>query len=182
MPQSSPPTPARPLATLEAVLERITYANDETGYTVARVLPARAADRPAPSSGEPLVTVVGNLLGAQPGESLRLQGRWTSHPQYGRQFAVEHYTTVLPATTQGIQRYLGSGLIKGIGPRLAERIVARYAVETLRIIEEEPERLVEVGGLGPKRTERITRAWAEQKAIKEVMVFLQGVEVSTAWP
>jgi exodeoxyribonuclease V alpha subunit len=180
MQQSSLPAPARPLAILDAVLERITYANDETGYTVARVLPARAADRPAPSSGEPLVTVVGNLLGAQPGESLRLQGRWTSHPQYGRQFAVEHYTTVLPATTQGIQRYLGSGLIKGIGPRLAERIVAHYAVDTLRIIEEEPERLTEVDGLGPKRKDRIIYAWAQQKAIKEVMIFLQGVGVSTS--
>src|SRR5690606_18711688 len=101
-------------AVLEAVLERITYANEETGYTVARVATDRSRD---------LLTVVGPLLGAQPGESLRLQGRWTSHPQYGRQFEVHSYTTVLPATVQGIRRYLGSGLIKGIGPRLAERIV-----------------------------------------------------------
>ena len=157
---------------LQAVLERITYANEETGYTIARV----ATDR----SGSDLVTVVGALLGVQPGESLRLVGRWGSHPRYGRQFEVESYTTVLPATIQGIERYLGSGLIKGIGPRTAGRIVGHFGVDTLRVIEEEPGRLVEVPGLGPKRTAMIGRAWEEQKAIKEVMVFLQGVGVSTS--
>src|SRR3954470_18370084 len=157
---------------LDAVLERITYANEESGYTIARV----ATDR----SGSDLVTVVGALLGVQPGESLRLVGRWGSHPKYGRQFEVESYTTVLPATIQGIERYLGSGLIKGIGPRTAARIVGHFGVETLRVIEEEPGRLVEVPGLGPKRTTMIGRAWEEQKAIKEVMVFLQGVGVSTS--
>src|SRR5512146_852980 len=92
-------------AVLEATLERITFANEETGYTVARVDPGRGGE---------LVAVVGALLGAQPGETLRLRGRWGAHPQYGRQFQVEDYTTVLPATVQGIRRYLGSGLIKGI--------------------------------------------------------------------
>jgi exodeoxyribonuclease V alpha subunit len=158
-------------STLEAVLERITYANQETGYTVARVTTNRSSD---------LLTVVGPLLGAQPGESLRLQGRWTSHPQYGRQFQVEAYTTVLPATIQGIRRYLGSGLIKGIGPKMAERIVDHFGPATLEVIEQAPGRLVEVPGLGPKRTAMITAAWAEQQAIKEVMVFLQGVGVSTS--
>ncbi|HKO86780.1 MAG TPA: AAA family ATPase, partial [Actinomycetota bacterium] len=164
-------TRAAPPATLDAVLERITYANQETGYTVARV----ATDR-----GSDLLTVVGPLLGAQPGESLRLRGRWTSHPQYGRQFQVETYQTMLPATIQGIRRYLGSGLIKGIGPKMAERIVDHFGEDTLRLIEEEPGRLIEVPGLGPKRTRMITAAWEEQQAIKEVMVFLQGVGVSTS--
>src|SRR5690242_18497515 len=168
-------TLSHPMATLEAVLERITYANEETGYTVARV-----SARGVTTSGGELLTVVGNLLGAQPGESLRLEGRWKSHPQYGRQFEVQHFTTVLPATIQGIRRYLGSGLIKGIGPKMAERIVAHFDTDTLRVIEEEPVRLVEVPGLGPKRTAMISRAWEEQKAIKEVMVFLQGVGVSTS--
>ena len=172
MPQHPTPASPPPLATLEAVLERITYANEETGYTVARVS--------ARGSGAELLTIVGNLLGAQPGESLRLQGRWKSHPQYGRQFEVASYTTVLPATLQGIRRYLGSGLIKGIGPKMAERIVAHFEVDTLRVIEEEPERLIEVPGLGPKRTAKISAAWEEQKAIKEVMIFLQGVGVSTS--
>lgn len=124
--------------------------------------------------------MVGALLGAQPGESLRLHGRWASHPQYGKQFVVENYTTVLPATIQGIQRYLGSGLIKGIGPRFAERIVEAFGVDTLEVIENSPARLIEVPGLGPKRTKKIAAAWEEQKAIKEVMVFLQGVGVSTS--
>ncbi|MGW4898271.1 SF1B family DNA helicase RecD2 [Kitasatospora sp. NPDC004240] len=164
--------PPRQLAQVDGVLERITYANEETGYTVARVDIGRG--------GNDLLTVVGALLGAQPGESLRLFGRWGSHPQYGRQFTVENYTTVLPATVQGIQRYLGSGLIKGIGPRFAERIVERFGVDTLEVIENEPGRLIEVPGLGPKRTKSIAAAWEEQKAIKEVMVFLQGVGVSTS--
>ncbi|WP_432124010.1 SF1B family DNA helicase RecD2 [Streptomyces sp. C10-9-1] len=159
-------------AVLEGVLERITYANEENGYTVARVDTGRGA-------GE-LLTVVGSLLGAQVGESLRMEGRWGSHPQYGRQFTVENYTTVLPATVQGIRRYLGSGLIKGIGPRIAERIVDHFGTDTLEVIEQEPARLVEVPGLGPKRTALIGAAWEEQKAIKEVMVFLQGVGVSTS--
>ncbi|KIF00577.1 helicase [Streptomyces sp. RSD-27] len=159
-------------AVVEGVLERITYANEESGYTVARVDTGRGA-------GD-LLTVVGSLLGAQPGESLRMEGRWGSHPQYGRQFSVENYTTVLPATIQGIRRYLGSGLIKGIGPRIADRIVEHFGTDTLDVIEAEPKRLIEVPGLGPKRTKLIGAAWEEQKAIKEVMVFLQGVGVSTS--
>jgi exodeoxyribonuclease V alpha subunit len=158
-------------AVLEAVLERITFANEETGYTVARVDPGRGGD---------LVTVVGSLLGAQPGESIRMRGRWGSHPQYGKQFHVDDYTTVLPATIQGIRRYLGSGLIKGIGPVLADRIVTHFGVDALDVIEHEPQRLIEVPKLGPKRTKLIAAAWEEQKAIKEVMVFLQGVGVSTS--
>lgn len=159
-------------AVVEGVLERITYASEESGYTVARVDTGRGA-------GD-LLTVVGALLGAQPGESLRMEGRWGSHPQYGKQFTVENYTTVLPATIQGIRRYLGSGLIKGIGPRIADRIVEHFGTDTLDVIETEPARLVEVPGLGPKRTKLIGAAWEEQKAIKEVMVFLQGVGVSTS--
>jgi exodeoxyribonuclease V alpha subunit len=152
-------------------LERITFANEETGFTIARVDVGRGGD---------LVTVVGALLGAQPGEALRMRGRWGSHPQFGRQFHVDDYTTVLPATVQGIRRYLGSGLIKGIGPKLAEKIVDHFGVEALEVIETAPERLIEVPKLGPKRTKLIADAWEEQKAIKEVMVFLQGVGVSTS--
>ncbi|WP_245833764.1 SF1B family DNA helicase RecD2 [Streptomyces aidingensis] len=169
----SPPQPGAPRrAVVEGVLERITYANEENGYTVARVDTGRG--------GGELLTVVGALLGAQVGESLRMEGRWGSHPQYGRQFMVENYTTVLPATVQGIQRYLGSGLIKGIGPKTAERIVEHFGTETLEVIEADAERLIAVPGLGPKRTALIAAAWEEQKAIKEVMVFLQSVEVSTS--
>ncbi|MFD8205614.1 ATP-dependent RecD-like DNA helicase [Streptomyces sp. NPDC059695] len=157
---------------MTGVLERITYANEESGYTVARVDTGRGA-------GD-LLTVVGALLGAQPGESVRMEGRWGSHPQYGRQFHVDNYTTILPATIQGIRRYLGSGLVKGIGPVFADRITRHFGLDTLDILEEAPARLIEVPGLGPKRTKNITAAWEEQKAIKEVMVFLQGVGVSTS--
>src|SRR6516162_8100286 len=166
------PVPVPEVSLLDGVLERVTYANPETGYTIARIGPAHG--------GSDLITAVGPLLGAQVGESLRLRGRWTSHPKYGRQFEVHSYTTVLPATTQGIQRYLGSGLIKGIGPVMAERMVAHFGVDIMHVIEDSPDRLIEVAGLGPKRTALITAAWAEQKAIKEVMVFLQGVGVSTS--
>ncbi|WP_186780600.1 ATP-dependent RecD-like DNA helicase [Streptomyces sp. CBG9] len=167
-----PPQDQPRLAVLEAVLERITYANEENGYTVARVDTGRG--------GGELLTVVGALLGAQPGEALRMEGRWGSHPQYGKQFTVENYTTVLPATVQGIRRYLGSGLIKGIGPRIADRITEHFGIDTLDVIETDAKRLVEVPGLGPKRTKMIAAAWEEQKAIKEVMVFLQGVGVTTS--
>ncbi|WP_328683231.1 SF1B family DNA helicase RecD2 [Streptomyces sp. NBC_00343] len=165
-------TGERHLAVLEGVLERITYANEENGYTVARVDTGRG--------GGDLLTVVGALLGAQAGESLRMEGRWGSHPQYGKQFTVENYTTLLPATIQGIRRYLGSGLVKGIGPVFADRITQHFGLDTLQIIEDEPKRLIEVPGLGPKRTKKIAEAWEEQKAIKEVMLFLQTVEVSTS--
>jgi len=154
------------MAVVEGMLERITFVAEETGYTIARLATER--------SGADLLTVVGSLLGVQVGESLRLVGRWGSHPRYGRQFQVHSFTTVLPATIQGVRRYLGSGMIKGIGPMMAERMVDHFGLDILRIIEEEPARLVEVRGLGPKRTKRIAQAWEEQKAIKEVMVFLQG--------
>ena len=165
------PAPTPLFATLEGTLERVTFASEETGYTIARL---------APSRGGELVTVVGNLAGANPGESLRLTGRWTSHAQYGRQFQIVSYTTVLPATIQGIRKYLGSGLIKGIGPVTAERIVATLGTDALRVIEEEPARLLEVPGLGKVRQARIVSAWAKQQAIKEVMLFLAEVGVSTS--
>jgi exodeoxyribonuclease V alpha subunit len=158
-------------AVLDGVLERVTFANPETGYTIARIAPER---------GSELITAVGPLLGAQVGEFLRLRGRWSSHPKYGRQFEVQSYATVLPATAAGIQKYLGSGLIKGIGPVMAERMVTHFGVDIMHVIDHEPGRLIEVDGLGPKRTAMIAAAWAEQKAIKEVMIFLQGVGVSTS--
>ena len=166
-----PPAATAPSAVLEGVLEHITYSNQDTGYTVARVATERGGDP---------VTVVGPLLGAQAGEHLHLEGRWRNHPMYGRQFEVRSYRAVLPATVQGIRRYLGSGLIRGIGPKMAERIVDQFGADTLRVLEEDPGRLRSVPGLGPMRTAMIEQAWEEQKAIKDVMVFLQGVGVSTS--
>src|SRR5579862_8456812 len=180
VPQPAPQSQQPPAAVLDGVLERVTFCNPETGYTIARVAPDRGTGRGPVSAATELITVVGPLLGAQVGESLRLRGRWSSHVKYGRQFDVHSYTTVLPATEQGIRRYLGSGLIRGIGPVMAERMVAHFGVDIMHVIDDEPDRLVEVPGLGPKRSARIKDAWAEQKAIKEVMIFLQGCGVSTS--
>ena len=157
--------------TLQGSVRRITYVNPETGYSVIRLA----------AKGHPeCVTAVGNLASVNVGESLRLAGFWTTHSQYGRQFKVLDYQTVLPATVEGIRRYLASGLIKGIGPVTARRIVDCFGLETLEVIEQQPERLLEVAGVGSKRAAMITSAWEEQQQIKEVMLFLQSHEVSTA--
>jgi len=162
--------PAPPPAQLEAVIERITYQSEETGYTVARVVDNRNR----------LITVVGNLLGATPGESVRLEGRWTVHPKHGRQFEVQRFRLTLPATAHGVEKYLGSGLVRGVGPVSAKRIVEHLGAETLEIIDSHPERLLDVPGIGPVRLRAITSAWAEQRSIREVMVALQDVGVSPA--
>ncbi len=163
-------------------VERITYYNAENGYSVIRLKPdQRGMLRfPYASGREALVTVVGNLPEVNPGEWLRLRGRWSSHSEYGRQFQVQHCEQALPATVEGIKRYLGSGMIRGVGKVMAERIVDRFGEETLDVIDQEPERLSAVLGIGPKRIGGIKKAWQEQKAIKDVMIFLQSHGVSTA--
>ncbi len=163
---------------LRGVVERITYHNEETGYTVAKVTPEKRG--PAAFGRDYQVPVVGNMLGVNVGESVELTGRWTIHAEYGKQFVVESMRTVLPATVAGIEKYLGSGLIRGVGPVTAKRIVKHFGVETLTMIEEQPHRLNEVPGVGRVRTQMITAAWEEQKAIKEVMLFLQSHGVSTS--
>ena len=163
---------------LRGVVERITYHNEETGYTVAKVTPEKRG--PTAFGRDYQVPVVGNMLGVNVGESVELTGRWTIHAEYGKQFVVESMRTVLPATVAGIEKYLGSGLIRGVGPVTAKRIVKHFGVETLTMIEEQPHRLNEVPGVGRVRTQMITKAWEEQKAIKEVMLFLQSHGVSTS--
>jgi exodeoxyribonuclease V alpha subunit len=161
---------ATPLTTLEGVLERVTYVNEETAWSVVKVaVPGRKG----------LVAAVGNLLGVQPGESLRLRGRWTVDRTYGEQFRVESYVTLKPATLVGIEKYLGSGLVRGVGPVMARRLVERFGLATLEVIDQAPERLREVEGIGPVRSARIGRAWVEQRQIRDVMVFLQAHGVST---
>ncbi len=159
------------LQKLSGVIERITFYNEENGYTVARFVPDGKSFT---------VTVIGNLMGASVGESLALEGIWTNHPTHGRQFEIRKFTVQLPATIEGIRKYLGSGLIKGIGPVTAKRIVDHFGLDTLDVIENEITRLNEVGGVGAKRVEIIQRGWAEQKQIKEVMMFLSAHGVSTA--
>ena len=164
--------PASSHSTLEGVLERIVFFNEENSFTVARLQVPGKKD---------LVTIVGALSLPTPGETLRLKGQWIVDTKFGQQFRVESCLSVLPATIIGIQKYLGSSLIKGIGPIMAKRIVEKFGLETFDIIEDNPERLAEAEGIGPIRTERITSAWQEQKEIREVMVFLQGHEVSPAY-
>ncbi len=160
-------------ALLTGIVERVTYFNPENGYSVLRLT---VNGQPEP------VTVVGNLPEVTPGESLRLTGQWTTHTDYGRQFKAETCEQVLPATVEGIRRYLGSGLIKGVGPRTADKIVQTFGADTLTVIDATPHRLREVPDIGQKRYTAITLAWEQQKAIKEVMVFLQshGVSVGLA--
>ncbi|MDP6775691.1 MAG: ATP-dependent RecD-like DNA helicase [Candidatus Latescibacteria bacterium] len=158
---------------LRGTVERITYQSPETGYTVARL-------QREGGSGQP-VTVVGEMLALSPGECVVLEGDWANHSQYGRQFKISTYQTVVPATVAGIRKYLGSGLIKGVGPVTARRIVDHFGAETLRVIEETPDRLTEVEGLGRKRAEMILRAWEEQREIHNVMLFLQSHDVGTGY-
>lgn len=127
-----------------------------------------------------LTTIVGNLAGLSPGEHLSLDGRWTVDPKYGSQFRVEQARTTVPATVDGIEKYLGSGFIRGIGPVMARRIVRVFGADALNIIENSPEKLAQVDGVGPKRIAMIAKAWVEQREIKEIMVFLQSHGISAA--
>jgi len=160
------------LAVLQGQIERITYTNDETGYTIAKLKVYGQRD---------LVTIVGNLMAPTPGEIIKMKGEWANHPKYGEQFKIVHYKTTTPASVYGIEKYLGSGLIKGIGPVMAKRIVKKFAKETLDIIEKDIERLAEVDGIGEKRIGMIKRAWEDQKEIREVMLFLQTHGVSSGY-
>lgn len=172
-----------PVDTLTGSVERITYYNPENGYTVLRLRPEHQKGmHAAPKSSlsfDGLATVVGNLPEVSPGEFLQLQGQWSRHPTHGSQFKAEVCEQTLPATLAGIQGYLGSGMIKGIGPKLAERIVGKFKEDTFDVIEQTPGRLLEVPGIGMDRTGKITKAWLEQKQVKEIMVFLHGHGVST---
>ncbi len=157
--------------TLHGILERIVFENPDTGYTVGRFF----------ARGHPeQLTVVGNLAAVNPGESLILQGTWVNTTRYGRQFKIERSETILPANIVGLRKYLGSGLIKGIGPKMAARIVNKFGMDTMDVIEQTPEKLARIPGIGKKRVKRIQQAWEAQREIKNVMLFLQSHDVSTA--
>ncbi|RMH17087.1 MAG: ATP-dependent RecD-like DNA helicase [Acidobacteria bacterium] len=153
---------------MEGVVERVVYSNEENGWSVVRLS--------LPQRGE--ATAVGHLLGVQPGESVRLEGRWVRDPTYGEQFRAESYLTVEPATLAGIERYLASGLIPGIGDKHAAALVRHFGLDALEVIDRQPERLTEVPGIGKVRSRRIREAWGEQRAVRDVMIFLQGHGVS----
>ncbi len=157
---------------LTGQIERITYTNEETGYTIAKLKVQDLWD---------LVTIVGNIPSPSPGEILDLKGEWVHHPKYGDQFKIHSYKTTVPATVYGIRRYLGSGLIKGLGPKMADRIVNKFGEKTLDVIEHQIQRLEKVEGIGTKRIALIQQAWKDQKKIREVMLFLQSHGVSTGY-
>ena len=153
-------------------LERVTYYNEETTYAVLKVKVKGHHD---------LVTVVGNILSPILGEILHITGEWTSHPQFGKQFKAVSCKSSVPTTIMGIEKYLGGGLIKGIGPVMAKRIVEAFGDKTLEIIEESPDKLCTIEGIGKHRVKMIFDAWKEQKEIRSVMIFLQSHGVSSAY-
>ncbi len=158
-------------ARLQGVVERITFTSEENGYSVIKLHVPGERD---------LVTAVGKFASVTPGETLLMEGLWGNHARFGRQFQVERYETSAPSTVPGIRKYLGSGLIRGVGPKMAERIVARFGEATLDVIENEPDRLREVDGIGKRRIAWIKKAWEEQKEIRSLMVFLRSNGASAA--
>ena len=161
-----------PLITIEGYLERITYFNEDTHYTVARL---------KPSGLNSTVTVVGYLAGVSPGESIRINGRWDTHPRFGQQLKIDTFEVTLPAGVDGIRTYLGSGIIKGIGPSLASKLVKAFGAETLEVIEQHPQRLVEVDGIGDAKAASIQDAWSQHHALRGLMQFLQKMGVQTSY-
>jgi exodeoxyribonuclease V alpha subunit len=164
--------PVNPLEVVTGILERVTYHNEENGYTVGRLAVEGARD---------LLTIVGSFSNPVVGECLVCEGRWMAHREYGRQLSVERYSVSKPATAFAIEKYLGSGLIKGIGPVMAKRMVDLFNLETLDIIENDPRKLLRVEGIGEKRIGMIQKAWHEQREIRNVMLFLQSHGVSATF-
>ncbi|NOX32882.1 MAG: ATP-dependent RecD-like DNA helicase [Deltaproteobacteria bacterium] len=156
------------MITIKGILERLTYRNPDNHYTIAKLRIAKISDP---------VTIVGYLAGVFEGESLEVSGKWTSHPKYGDQLKVEVYKVVLPATVSGIRKYLGSGMIKGVGKSLADKIVDHFKERTLDIIENEPEKLKEIHGIGNAKKKFIEQAWNKHHAVRRVMQFLQDNDV-----
>src|SRR5215831_3074100 len=162
------------MPTLEGSIESIVFRNEDNHYTVARF---RTKDN-GRLFRDDLTTIVGTLPGVHVGELLSVEGEWEKDPKYGRQLHVRSFTQRLPASIEGITRYLSSGLIKGIGPKKAKFIVEHFGEQTLAIIEQQPERLSEVKGVSAKDREQIMRSWAEQSEVKELHLFLQSYNVS----
>jgi exodeoxyribonuclease V alpha subunit len=165
-------SPAPDMITLDGTVERIVFRNQDNDFTVARFA-VEGADGPA--------TAVGTLTGVLEGQPLRLRGTWIDDKRFGRQFKIDSYQTRSPETLLGIERFLGSGVINGIGPELARRLTAKFGLDTLRVVEEEPNRLIEVEGIGPHRAARLSHAFAEQRHLQDVMVFLRGHGVTAAF-
>lgn len=170
---SNNPQPTTPdgLEMLDGVVDKISYINEENGYTIGRLKVPRQKQ---------LVTIAGHLPAVNVGEGLRVEGKWVQHPHYGRQFQVVRYQTAAPGTVAALKKYLGSGLLKGVGPVMADHIVNTFGLSTLEVLENEPTRLNEVPGLGARKALAIADAWAERRALKDLMAFLQEQGLSVA--
>jgi exodeoxyribonuclease V alpha subunit len=150
---------------LEGTVERVTYHDEDSGYTVARLSQEELE--------QDLLTVVGHFEKIHPGETYQLRGSWVKHPRYGRQFQVNTYAIQVPSTLEGIERYLGSGLIKGIGPSLSKRIVAAFGLQTLEVFDKEPEKLKKIHGIGEQKFKKLVSSWQDQKQVKDLVMFFQ---------
>ncbi len=157
---------------IEGQLERITFRSKENHFMIAKLREAKTNS---------LVTVLGHFPEPRPGELLRLRGRWETHPRYGQQFKVTAFEVLLPAGVEEIRRYLTSGLIKGVGPKTAERLIAHFGEEALGVIEQSPHRLTEVNGIGDDKAQRIAQAWQEHHAVRALMGFLQDHGLKPAY-
>lgn len=174
----SPVNKPEQIETLTGILDRITFRNEENGFTIARFETTAKGQSRRESE---LITLVGHLADVPVGSTLSVTGSWTRDPRYGRQFSSSSHTILRPNTENGIRRYLGSGLIKGIGPKFADRIVKHFGLETLDILEKDPGRLSEIAGLGRTRVEEIKKAWRAQKEIHQIMIFLQSHNISASF-
>ncbi len=161
-----------PTNTLEGCLERITYFNAENHYTIAKLKTSKTHN---------MVTIVGTMAAVNPGQILKIKGTWETHPRYGQQFRIISYEVVLPATIHGIRKYLGSGIIKGIGPSMANRIVSCFGAKTFEIIEKHPEKLLEVKAIGQAKATLICNAWKDHHIARSLMQFLQSMGVQPAY-
>ena len=160
------------LTELSGQIEKITFTNEENGFTIARV---------KVDGSRGVVTVIGTMMAPMAGEILEMRGEWSTHPKFGEQFKILEYKTKVPVTLYGIRKYLGCGMIKGLGPVMAGRIVDKFGKITLDLIENDIQRLAEVEGIGKKRIAMIARAWDEQREIRDVMLFLQSHGVSSGY-
>ena len=157
---------------LTGQIERITYSDAESGYAVLRIAVKGYPD---------LVTAVGTIASPAVGEVLSMRGIWTDHPKFGSQFKIVEYRSFAPSSIQGIEKYLGSGLIKGIGPSIAEKIVSLFGAEAFKILDTKPEKLLEIEGIGEKKAAAIHEAWLEQREMRGVMLFLQSYGIGTGY-
>jgi exodeoxyribonuclease V alpha subunit len=157
---------------VEGTLQKIVYKDDLSGWSVLHL---------SLQETNQIITVIGTFVGVQPGERLRIRGKWTNNPEYGRQFDTASYVSLTPKTLSGIQLYLASGLIEGIGNEMSRRLVNAFGLDLLEIIDSQPQRLTQVHGIGKVRAEKIFNAWKRHKEVKDIMIFLQSHGIQGIW-